>query len=56
MATDMDIEMDIDVGLMDEDLDIEVVPEVDTQVGISEFFLLLRSLPYTLERCQWLSS
>lgn len=33
MAADMDIEMDLDVGLMDEDLDAikdETVPEVGT--------------------------
>jgi hypothetical protein len=31
MAADMDIEMDLDVGLMDEDLDIheiDIIPEV----------------------------
>jgi hypothetical protein len=33
MAADMDIEMDLDVGLMDEDVgvtEIETVPKVDT--------------------------
>lgn len=37
MATDMDIEMDLDLGLMDEDLgatEIEIIPEVHAPVII----------------------
>lgn len=49
MATDMDIEMDLDVGLMDEDLEIEIIPEVDTQVGLSKKLSLKRSLHFLSE-------
>lgn len=36
MAADMDIDMDLDVGLMDEDLiipEIEIIPHVDENVS-----------------------
>lgn len=44
MATDMDIEMDLDVGLMDEDLEIDIVPEVDKTVSLFYVSLGVRSL------------
>lgn len=41
MATDMDIEMDIDIGLTEEDLmipEVEIIPDSDVVVSCLEAF------------------
>jgi hypothetical protein len=42
VAADMDIEMDLDVGLMDEDVDVaevEIIPDANSTVSLLGSFL-----------------